>query len=205
MVHCQCTVVAADSLRRLPWRAARDRQPAMMLVFGGHGQLGREIADAAAVTGRSVALIPRSEANVTSADDVARAISAHRPAAVVNAAAYTKVDDAESHAEEAFRVNEQGAATLARARKTGGLPLIHVSTDYVFDGSKAAPIGRTIPSRRLASMAARRPRAKSPWRPLPDAMPSCVRPGFTGSTARIFSRPSCGSQASATSLRSLPI
>lgn len=109
----------------------------MMLVFGGHGQLGREIADAAAVTGRSVALIPRSEADVTSADDVARAISAHRPAAVVNAAAYTKVDDAESHAEEAFRVNEQGAATLARACKTGGLPLIHVSTDYVFDGSKA--------------------------------------------------------------------
>ena len=111
----------------------------MMLVFGGHGQLGRDIAEQAAVQGVQVALVPRSEVDVTSPDALARAIFAHRPTVVVNAAAYTKVDDAETHAEEAFRINERGAATLARACTAGGTPLIHISTDYVFDGSKAGP------------------------------------------------------------------
>jgi dTDP-4-dehydrorhamnose reductase len=111
----------------------------MILVFGGYGQLGRDIGNEAAAQGLRVALVPRSEADVTSAEAVARAISAHRPAVVVNAAAYTKVDDAETHAEEAFRVNEEGAATLARACAAGKIPLIHISTDYVFDGSKAGP------------------------------------------------------------------
>jgi dTDP-4-dehydrorhamnose reductase len=117
----------------------------MMLVFGGHGQLGREIADEAAAHGLPVVAVPRSEADVTSPDEVAQAISTHRPAVVINAAAYTKVDDAETQADEAFRINEKGAATLARACTAGGIPLIHISTDYVFDGSKAGPYRENDP------------------------------------------------------------
>src|SRR6185503_18667613 len=64
------------------------------------------------------------------------AISRHRPGLVVNAAAYTKVDLAESEAEAARQGNEIGPGVLARACAAAAIPLVHVSTDYVFDGSK---------------------------------------------------------------------
>ncbi len=65
------------------------------------------------------------------------AIAQHRPALVVNAAAYTKVDLAESEAQAAFRVNADGAGIIGAA--CAGIPLVHISTDYVFDGAKSSP------------------------------------------------------------------
>jgi dTDP-4-dehydrorhamnose reductase len=110
-----------------------------LLVFGGYGQLGRELGDLAAAHNVHAKLLRRSQADVADAEAVMRAIMEDRPDVVVNAAAYTKVDDAEAHAEEAFRTNEHGAAAVARACASVNIPLIHVSTDYVFDGSKTGP------------------------------------------------------------------
>jgi dTDP-4-dehydrorhamnose reductase len=107
-----------------------------LLVFGGNGQLAREIGTLAARTGEPVALVVRSQVDVTRPSAVADLIAERSPAVVVNAAAYTRVDDAESNVDDAFQVNETGVAVLARACAAGGTPLIHISTDYVFDGTK---------------------------------------------------------------------
>lgn len=109
----------------------------MILVFGGGGgQLGRELSRAAHA--RAVSLHALSHAEADIADDAAIkvALACWRPELVVNAAAYTKVDLAESHPEDARRANEIGPAMLAAACAASGLPMLHVSTDYVFDGSK---------------------------------------------------------------------
>lgn len=109
---------------------------ASLLVFGGNGQLAQEIGALACAQEVPAALVPRSEADVSDEGAVVRMIAAHRPAVVVNAAAYTKVDEAESKVEDAFRVNEAGAAALAKACAAAGVALVHISTDYVFDGTK---------------------------------------------------------------------
>jgi dTDP-4-dehydrorhamnose reductase len=108
----------------------------VILVFGGNGQLGRELTRAAA--SRSIALqaLSRAEADIGDGAAVAAALACWKPNLVVNAAAYTKVDLAESHVEEARQGNEIGPATLAAACAAADVPLVHVSTDYVFDGRK---------------------------------------------------------------------
>jgi dTDP-4-dehydrorhamnose reductase len=107
-----------------------------LLVFGGDGQLARDIGAQAVQKGVSATLIPRAQCDVTCTDAAAAIITARRAAVVVNAAAYTKVDDAEVHVEDAFRVNETAVAALARACAASRTPLIYISTDYVFDGTK---------------------------------------------------------------------
>jgi dTDP-4-dehydrorhamnose reductase len=77
--------------------------------------------------------------DVTDAEAVRRAVEQYAPDVVVNAAAYTAVDRAESEPEAAFAVNRDGAAHCAEACAVAGIPLIHFSTDYVFDGTKGAP------------------------------------------------------------------
>ena len=108
----------------------------MILLFGAGGQLGQELAGQAMRAG--VPLIPLSHAQVDIADQrsVGRAINESRALMVVNAAAYNKVDEAESEPEAAYKVNAVGAAVVAQACADAGLPLVHLSTDYVFDGSK---------------------------------------------------------------------
>jgi dTDP-4-dehydrorhamnose reductase len=107
-----------------------------LLVFGGNGQLAREIGTLATANAVPAVLVARADGDLTRPDEVAAIVAEHRSAVVVNAAAYTRVDDAESCADEAFRVNETGVATLARTCAAHGCPLIHISTDYVFDGTE---------------------------------------------------------------------
>lgn len=109
-----------------------------ILAFGAEGQLGRELAERAAQRGVAIRMLGRFEADVADADAVARAIAGTSPTLVVNAAAYTKVDRAETEPEAAFRANAIGPGVLADACAAAGVPLLHVSTDYVFDGSKSA-------------------------------------------------------------------
>jgi dTDP-4-dehydrorhamnose reductase len=108
----------------------------VILVFGGNGQLGRELKRAAAARGITLRALSRAEADVAERAAVAAALTQWVPQLVVNAAAYTKVDLAETNLEEARRGNEIGPAVLAEECAGARIPLLHVSTDYVFDGQK---------------------------------------------------------------------
>jgi dTDP-4-dehydrorhamnose reductase len=108
----------------------------VILVFGGDGQLGRELSRAAGLRAIAMQTLSHAEADIADASAVATAVSRANPALVVNAAAYTKVDLAETNTEQARRANETGPAVLAQACVDAGLPLVHISTDYVFDGTK---------------------------------------------------------------------
>ena len=135
MVSGQSRVVAADPRRRL-WRRAPGGS-GVILVFGGNGQLGQELTRAAAARGIAMHALSHAEADIADGGAVAAALARWKPELVVNAAAYTKVDLAETNIEEARRGNEIGPAVLAGACAAAGIPMVHVSTDYVFDGSKA--------------------------------------------------------------------
>ena len=90
-----------------------------------------------------IVAVGRPQLDLTSPESVSAAIAAVKPDAVVNAAAYTQVDAAESEVEAAFAVNRDGAAAVARAAYQNGLPVVHISTDYVFAGNKDAPYVET--------------------------------------------------------------
>ena len=113
-----------------------------ILVTGGSGQLALALEAAATVPVRRVG---RPEFDFDQPESVGAAFAAVRPWLVVNAAAYTAVDAAEGDADAAFRANRDGPAELARLCAAAGVPLIHVSTDYVFDGGKGAPYAESDP------------------------------------------------------------
>ncbi len=134
MVSRQPQLVGAHPQRRLSRRAAGGR--CLILVFGGNGQLGQELTRAAAMRTAPLTALSRSESDITDSAAVRGAIAQHRPSLVVNAASYTKVDLAEKEAEAARQANEVGPAVLGTACASAGIPLVHISTDYVFDGAK---------------------------------------------------------------------
>ena len=105
------------------------------IVFGATGQVGRELMRAESSAGAWIGLT-RSQVDITDSAAVERALDRADPALVVNAAAFTAVDKAESETDRAFAVNRDGPANLAAACARRDLPLIHISTDYVFDGRK---------------------------------------------------------------------
>lgn len=105
------------------------------LVTGAGGLLGGELRRALA--DRDATFLTRAELDITDPDAVAAAVADH--AVVVNAAAYTRVDDAETDEAAAFAVNATGAGNLARAAEASGARLLQLSTDYVFDGTANAP------------------------------------------------------------------
>lgn len=106
-----------------------------ILVTGGAGQL----ASALAAASGSVRRVGRPDFDYGRPDSIDTAFRAINPSLVVNAAAYTAVDAAESDQDAAYRANRDGPAHLARLCAAAGVPLIQVSTDYVFDGAKGAP------------------------------------------------------------------
>jgi dTDP-4-dehydrorhamnose reductase len=109
-----------------------------VLVFGATGQVGRELTRAAWPSGVEVIGLSRPGHDITDADAIGAALG-HAPDLVINAAAYTAVDKAESDIATAFAVNDSGASLVAAASARSGVPLIHLSTDYVFDGSSPFP------------------------------------------------------------------
>jgi dTDP-4-dehydrorhamnose reductase len=108
-------------------------------VIGRIGQIGCELARAAWPEGARVGFVDRDELDLAQGDAVCRYVADWRPDIVVNAAAYTAVDQAESEPEIAFAVNRDGPAAVADACREIGAALIHFSTDYVFDGGKSGP------------------------------------------------------------------
>jgi dTDP-4-dehydrorhamnose reductase len=105
------------------------------LIAGASGMLGQDLGSA--LRDRTVTALGRSELDVTDLDAVRAAVDGH--CVVINAAAYTKVDDAESHEADARAVNAVGAQNLAIAAEDAGARLVQVSTDYVFRGDATRP------------------------------------------------------------------
>ncbi|HNR32378.1 MAG TPA: dTDP-4-dehydrorhamnose reductase [Candidatus Hydrogenedentes bacterium] len=108
------------------------------LVFGAKGQLGRDLLD---VFDREGEVLGHDlpEVNIAYEPHVQAAVAAFGPDLIVNAAAYTDVDGAEDNLETAFLTNEVGARNLAEIAEYYHIPMVHISTDYVFDGSKKTP------------------------------------------------------------------
>ena len=103
--------------------------------------LGQAVAAAATRLGHDVVALSRAELDVTDADHVRRVVAAAEPRAVVNCAAWTDVDGAETAEAAATAVNGEGAGNVARAAAESGARIVHVSTDYVFDGERAHASG----------------------------------------------------------------
>ena len=106
-----------------------------ILVFGTTGQVARELARRAPAHGCEITALGRAEADLTDPSACAAAIAATDAAVVINAAAHTAVDRAETEPDLAHAVNAEAPAAMARAAAARGLPFLHVSTDYVFDGT----------------------------------------------------------------------
>jgi dTDP-4-dehydrorhamnose reductase len=109
------------------------------VVTGAGGMLGRDLLTALERAGERAVGLARRELDVTDGAAVRAALGQHRPDIVVNCAAWTRVDDAETHESEALAVNGYGAANLAGACAGTGARLVHISTDYVFAGDSARP------------------------------------------------------------------
>lgn len=119
-----------------------------ILLFGRDGQLGRYLKTDLRPLGEVVACA-RGDVDLTDSDRLRAFLLAQRPAIIVNAAAYTAVDQAESDEEAAFRVNADAPAAMAAVAREAGALLVHYSTDYVFDGRAQAPYAETAPTRPL--------------------------------------------------------
>ncbi len=106
-----------------------------VLVIGKEGQLARSLLRHGRETGDEIVLVGRPEIDLAEPQTLADAVAAAKPDVVINAAAHTAVDDAEGEPEKAMAVNGIGPGALAEACHRLDIPLIHVSTDYVFDGT----------------------------------------------------------------------
>jgi dTDP-4-dehydrorhamnose reductase len=121
-------------------------RPVRILQYGTIGQLGLSLLRLASPDRFAIDAVTLEEANFANPDSVVRAFDARSGAdVVVNAAAYTQVDKAESEEALAHTINAVAVEALARACARRDIPLIHISTDYVFDGSKSAPYVESDP------------------------------------------------------------
>ena len=118
---------------------------ATLVVFGGGGQLGRALTAQPLPAGWKARVLKRFEADVANAAQVEAALAGIEDALVVNASAYTAVDRAETESDVAYAVNRDGPGHVAQAAGRRGLPVIHISTDFVFDGSKTNAYAETDP------------------------------------------------------------
>lgn len=116
-----------------------------ILVIGASGQLGWEVLRQAENFGFDVMGVNSSQLDITNPSQVENSIINYRPSLVINAAAYTHVDRAESEETLAFAVNRDGPANLAKSCVKTDTPLIHISTDFVFDGKKKSPYNEKDP------------------------------------------------------------
>lgn len=115
-------------------------------VTGTQGQVAQSLAERAAAQGVDVVLVGRPEFDLLDPASVLPALAQARPDVVVSAAAYTAVDKAEAERDAAFAINAFGAEAVAEAAATLGVPVIHLSTDYVFDGSGTRPYREDDPT-----------------------------------------------------------
>ncbi|GGC11341.1 dTDP-4-dehydrorhamnose reductase [Cellulomonas carbonis] len=113
------------------------------LVTGAHGMLGQDLVTRLGSGGHTVTAVDREAVDITEPAAVLEAVRGHD--VVANCAAWTAVDDAETREGDAFRINAVGAASVARAAAAAGARVVHVSTDYVFDGDVGGPFDEHAP------------------------------------------------------------
>src|SRR2546423_295081 len=113
--------------------------PMRVLITGGTGMLGRDIAAAATAAGHDCVSLSHVELDITDLSQVRATVAEVAPGVVINCAAWTDVDGAESAPDAASTVNGEGAGHVARAAHEAGAWTVQVSSDYVFDGTKNAP------------------------------------------------------------------
>ncbi|MFJ4198459.1 dTDP-4-dehydrorhamnose reductase [Streptomyces sviceus] len=116
------------------------------LVTGAGGMLGQDVLARLDRAGERYVALDRKALDLTDADAVSAALDEHRPAVVVNCAAWTAVDDAETREDEALAINGDGPRNLAEACARTGAVLLHVSTDYVFAGDATTPYAEDAPT-----------------------------------------------------------
>lgn len=109
-----------------------------ILITGAYGMLGSDLREV--LKNHELIVTGSKDLDITDEGDVIDFIDENSPDIVINAAAYTAVDDCETNYDEAYAVNAIGPKNLAVACKKQGIPLVHISTDYVFDGSKRTPL-----------------------------------------------------------------
>ncbi len=107
-------------------------------ITGASGQLGRSLVDLLEKSGTSFVSWTKAELDISSKDSIEKVTKSH-PKVLVNCAAYTAVDKAESETDKADAINHLGAANMAYAARELGIPFVHISTDYVFSGSRKTP------------------------------------------------------------------
>jgi dTDP-4-dehydrorhamnose reductase len=118
-----------------------------LLILGAQGQVGHALTLRARQESIPHYALARAECDITDRSSVQRVVEASR--FVINCAAYTAVDQAETEVETAYRINTVGAENVAVACAEAGIPLVHLSTDYVFDGQSTRPANEDDPSRPL--------------------------------------------------------
>jgi len=117
-----------------------------IVVTGREGQVARSLGECGAMGGHDVIALDRFDLDLAGEHDaIIASVKAADPEVIVSAAAYTAVDAAEREQELAFAVNGKGAGAVAHAAAALSVPLIHLSTDYVFDGEKSSPYGEADP------------------------------------------------------------
>ncbi|NLP02269.1 MAG: dTDP-4-dehydrorhamnose reductase [Fibrobacter sp.] len=110
-----------------------------VLVIGSGGQLGSEMVKFFKKAAYSVADVDYPQIDITDRESVRGIINQIKPSCIINCAAFTAVDDCESHPDTAFALNARGPENLANSAEENGALLVHISTDYVFDGKKSVP------------------------------------------------------------------
>lgn len=120
-----------------------------ILLFGGSGQLGYDIQIRAQDLNFEIVSPVISEVNISEGPQVEYLASKIKPDLIINCAAYTAVDQAEKDKDEAYKINSVGARNIAQAAKSSGSRLIHISTDYVFDGKSNSPLTEEAPTNPL--------------------------------------------------------
>lgn len=116
-----------------------------LLVTGSRGQLGRELMNLAGLNSYTVMGVDLPQFDITDKNRFEPEFDRFKPSVVVNAAAYTNVDQAESDSEAAFLVNREGPILLSEYCARHHIPLVHISTDYVFDGQAGTPYQESDP------------------------------------------------------------
>ena len=116
-----------------------------ILVTGANGQLGKEVVRQLLKFQWTVTALSHKDLDIINKDDVSHCFHIEKPDVLVNCAAYTKVDDAETNTDMAFDINHKGPAVVSELCRQNQTTLIHVSTDFVFDGRKQSPYMETDP------------------------------------------------------------